>query len=135
MMSDNLILLSSDTISYDDFAAFLTEIGGVLKPGGAKDGQFSRGRCHLWIFLSPGNLVEAIEDLGSAITEKLGSLPQGCVVLEVSRAPGTERLALEFSIAFAERWHAVLWDPLDRLWTLADLRRALHGGERLGVSA
>jgi hypothetical protein len=135
-MMDTLILLSSDTISHDDLTAFLTEIGAVIKPDEVSDGRLSRGWCHLWISLSPETLAAMREDdkrLCNAATEKLGSAPRSCVDADVSRAVGSDRLALEFSIAFTERWHAVLCDPEDRLWTLAELRRMLRNGEKLGV--
>jgi hypothetical protein len=133
-MSEPLILLSSAAISEDDFITFLTGIGGVHEPGDVEIGRFSRDRCHLWIFLNPQALAESLEDIGAAATEKLGGAPQSCVVLELSREPGTERLALEFSIAFAERWPAVLNDTWDMLLTLPDMRQALREGKKLGVS-
>ena len=86
-MSNNLILLSSDAISHDDFAAFLTGIGGG---------------------------------------------PNGCVVVEATSGHETDRLALDFCIAFTERWHAVAWDVQRWLWTLAELRRALQNGKGMG---
>jgi hypothetical protein len=135
MMSANLILLTLDAIDDADFAAFLTAFGGVSHPGEVETGQVSRGRCHLWIFLSPQTLAEILEVLADALVAKLGRLPLSCVVLELSRAQGTERLALEFSIAVAERWNAVPCDPKERLLTLDDMRRALRDGESLGVSA
>ena len=133
-MSEPLILLSSAEISEDDFITFLTRIGGVHEPGEVEIGRFSRGRCHHWIFLSLQALTESLEDIGAAATEKLGGVPQSCVVLELSSAPGTQRLALEFSIAFAERWPAVLNDTWDMLLTLPDMQRPLRDGTKLGVS-
>ena len=134
-MSDNLILLSSDTISDGDFATFLTGKGGVVKPGGAKDGALSRGECGLWFFISPETLSEICgdeKDLVNDVTEKLGSMPRSCVVVEGTSDPETDGLALEFCIAFTKRWHAVACDANDRIWTLADLQRTLRAGKGMG---
>lgn len=133
-MADNLVILSSNDISRDEFNLFVKNIGGMLKPDGIKDAQISRGWNHLWLFFCPQTLIEVIEDIGEKLASKLGDTPKTCIVLELSQTGGTEKLALEFAIAFAERWHSVLGDAHDRLLTLEDMRRALKTGERLGVS-
>jgi hypothetical protein len=134
-MSNNLALYSKDPIGSEEFFEFLVEIGGVAKPDQFIDGRLSRDQRHLWLFNSLEALEESLEDIGAELTKALGGEPRGCIVIELSRAPGSERLALDFSIAFAERWHAVLCDPWDRLRTLDDMRRALRDGESLGVGA
>jgi hypothetical protein len=72
-------------------------------------------------------------DFSHAVAEKLGSSPRSCVVVDVSRAEGSDRLALEFCVAFMKRWNAVLWDAPRRLRTLAELRRMLQNGQKVGV--
>lgn len=59
----------------------------------------------------------------------LGGSPKSSLVLELSNAPATDKLAIELAIAFAEQWTAVLWDVGSEILDLAALRRLQRTGK------
>ena len=65
----------------------------------------------------------------SAIRKKLGGKPQSCILLDVSRTAGSERLALEFACACAERWPFVIYNLRDKVLSASELLRLRQTGK------
>lgn len=118
-MSDPFAILTAAVVETAEFASFLEEVGGTADPDQLGTGRISQGRRHVWVFLSSQTLAEVLEQFGDALTQALGARPQSCVVLEMSSAPDSEALAIEFAIRFAERWPAVLFDLESQVLNLA----------------
>ena len=130
-MSDPFVLFAPTIIEAGEFATFLAHAGGVADPDRSESGRISLGNCHVWVFLSRETLAEIPDQLRKAVAKKLGTPPRSCVVLEVGRSPGSGALAIDFAIAFAERWPAVLCDLDRQILDLAELRHVRCEGKSL----
>ena len=97
------------------------EAGGVIVDADALQGRISQGERHVWVALDNGMLNEYETDEVELICQKLGGRPQSCILLDVSRTAGSERLALEFAGACAERWPCVVYNLLDKVISAPDL--------------
>lgn len=129
-MSDPLVLISSEAITPEALREFVGTMGGEPADDAALPEHLARDGGHLWVGVSTGELASTIADGGpdyaSRLTTLLGGPARSAVTIEMNRAPAAERLALDFALAFAERWAAVAddWgdDPDTRLLTVAALR-------------
>jgi hypothetical protein len=130
-MSEHIAVLSSVAITPDEFAAFLTEIGGVVDPEYNDQGRISRQNRHVWIYLSPEELADVIEKREDVIVQKLGKMPKTNVIVDISREAQSEELALEFARAFAARWPSIVNNLNGKLFSLEELRRLPATGEGL----
>jgi hypothetical protein len=83
------------------------------------------------MFLGDEGLDTLPEDVVALLTDRLGALPRSEIVLELSREPGTDALAIDVAIAFAELWPAVLSDLGKMALTLDDLRHIRREGTSL----
>jgi hypothetical protein len=130
-MARSYTILTASEIDADKLAALLSRIGGTSESAAMVAGRVSRGPCHVWIYQSPEILTDIDPPIDAMITEKLGGPPKGSLELRLSRAPGTDRLAIEVAVAMAEAWRAILWDDETIMFDLSDLRRMLKEGKDL----
>ena len=96
-------LVSSSDIKGREFLNMVREVGGVIEDTKVLQGRISQGERHVWVALDNSLLNEYEADEVELIRQKLGQKPQSCILLDVSRAAGSERLALEFACTCAER--------------------------------
>ncbi len=88
-------------------------------------------RC-LAIQCSPEILADAILENEETVAVKLGAVPQSCVELVISRPHGSKILAVDFVVAFAERWPSVVIDVEGRVLDLANLKGLQREGKGFG---
>jgi hypothetical protein len=135
-MTDTAVLLTPALIEADKFAAFVEKFGGFLDPNRPGTAWIPRGDCRVWVAFGPecgpDILADALSEDEEVITKKLGTSPRSCVVLEISRKSGSQILAVDFAVAFAEHWPTVVSDVEDRLLDLADLKRLQREGKGFG---
>jgi hypothetical protein len=98
-------------------------VGGVIEDADALQGRISQGERHVWVALDNGLLNEYEADEVELIRQKLGGRPQSCILLDVSRTAGSERLVLEFASACAERWPCVVYNLRDKVLPASELLR------------
>lgn len=120
-MPETFALISSANIKREDFIDLLSREGAELNPDNVFDGRLSRGGLQVWIALDNNTLRELEAHDMELITQKLLSKPQTYITLEVSRKPGSERLAIKFACACAERWPCVVYNLLDRVFSSEEL--------------
>jgi hypothetical protein len=130
-MSESFMIYTTADVGKSQFAAFLKNAGGVLDPDNPEHGRVSADRRHVWIFLGDLGLEPLPEDVAALVTDRLGGAPRSELILEPSSKPGTEALALDVAIAFAELWPAVLSNADDVALTLEELRRVRRDGASL----
>jgi hypothetical protein len=116
-------LVCSSDITGQAFLDVVREVGGVIEDADALQGRISQGKRHVWVALDNSLLSEYEEDEVELIRQKLGGKPQSCILLDVSRTAGSERLALEFASACAERWPCVVYNLLDKVLSVSELLR------------
>jgi hypothetical protein len=116
-------LVSSSDIKGQAFLDVVREVGGVIEDAKALQGRISQGERHVWVALDHSLLNEYEADEIELIRQKLGGRPQSCILLDVSRTVGSERLALEFAGACAERWPCVIYNLRDKVLSASELLR------------
>ena len=125
-------LVSSSDIRGQEFLNMVREVGGVIEDAKALQGRISQGEQHVWVALDNSLLNEFEADEVELIRQKLGGKPQACVLLDVSRTAGSERLALEFACTCAERWPCVVYNLRDKVLSASELLR-LRQTEKEGL--
>jgi hypothetical protein len=75
----------------------------------------------VWVALDNSLLNEYEADEIELIRQKLDGKPQSCILLDVSRTAGSERLALEFACACARRWPCVVYNLRDKVLSASEL--------------
>src|SRR5579859_6634170 len=125
-------LWTSKAFSQDELVTALLQIGVKRdeNPNRLWDFVVRRGEAIVWI--DPDDTEHYPNpEVDALIESKLGEPPQTSIVLHVSREPGSEQLAMELAIQFAERWPCVL-DNLSglahRIFVLADLQALYKNG-------
>jgi hypothetical protein len=116
-------LVSSSDIQGPAFLDVMREVGGVIEDAKALQGRISQGERHVLVALDHSLLNEYEADEIELIRQKLGGRPQSCILLDVSRTVGSERLALEFAGACAERWPCVIYNLRDKVLLASELLR------------
>lgn len=130
-MSDPIALISSDEITPEEFTTFLKQIGGVVSPDDKFKGRFSSGDLHIWLFLSPNELESLEINQRQSFVQKLGATPRSCIVFEISRKVGSEQLAIELACTFSERWRIIVYNFLDKVYSIQELSHLNQTGGRL----
>jgi hypothetical protein len=122
-MPKPLALVSSSDIQGQAFLDVVRAVGGVIEDAKALQGRISQGERHVWVALDHSLLSEYEADEIELIRQKLGGKPQSCIVLNVSRTAGSERLALAFACTCAERWPCVVYNLRDKVLSASELLR------------
>jgi hypothetical protein len=122
-MPKPVALVSSSDIQAQAFLDVVREVGGAIEDAKALQGRISQGERHVWVALDKSLLNEYEADEVELIRQQLGGKPRSCILLDISRTVGSERLALEFACACAERWPCVVYNLRDTVLSAAELWR------------
>jgi hypothetical protein len=109
-MSEPVALFSTADLSVVNFAELLTSVHGSLNADSDRKGRVSRDKRHVWLYFQSEDLTTLPDDMAKEIVPVLGGVPKTNIVLEVSREPGSLKVAFDIARAFATRWPAVLHD-------------------------
>ncbi len=135
-MLDNAFLVTSALIGTDEVASFLIKFGGSVHHNHPGYGWIPQGEWRVRVGFGPecdpDILADAILENEEAVTAKLGTMPQSCVELEISRTPGSEIVAVDFAVAFAEHWPSIVIDVERHVLDFADLKRLQRAGKGFG---
>jgi hypothetical protein len=131
-MPKPVALVSSSAITGQAFLDVVREVGGAIEDAQALQGRISQGERHVWVALDNSLLNEYEADEVELIRQELGGKPYSCILLDVSRTVGSERLALEFACACVERWPCVVYNLRDTVISAAELLR-LRKTEKAGL--
>jgi hypothetical protein len=110
-MPEPVSLISSAALTHTELLRFLQAIGATLNPDGIYDARLSRGEQHVWVYLEPQDTTYGPDEL-DYLAQKLGALPQTYILLDISKSQGSDRLAAECIVKFAEQWPCIV-DLLD----------------------
>lgn len=130
-MNESLAIWSTTTLTDAQFAHFLATIGAETVDDGIYEGRRSADACTVWITRSPESLEELAADVPARLREierRLGGWPTTCVLLDMSSTPGSEHLALELSIQFADVYTCVVTDPAGHVYTSDEVRALYTSG-------
>jgi hypothetical protein len=113
-VSENISLISSEEIPLNELETVILEMGGfLLADDFGRFGQISpQKKAVIWLWfgtlqkLSSGRSPE----LSQKIREKMEGTPKTHIIIEISTQTGSQKLAVDFAAACAERWPCVV-DP------------------------
>lgn len=122
-MSETIALLSNIEIDAAELADFVLALDGVVEVGPNFKGRISDGNRHIWIYFSPEELDDYLEDEDEKadIVAKLGGLPKTHIPVQISRTEGSRKIALNFALEFGKKWPVVLSNLSDGIFTLDEL--------------
>lgn len=112
-MPEPISLISSAEINREEFTAFMQECGVVLQSDHIYDGRLSQGNLHVWIALDNGELKNFYFQEIDMISTHLGGRPKTHILLDISQTSGSQKLALDFVVNFAEKWPCVVYESSD----------------------
>jgi hypothetical protein len=112
-VSENISLVSSEQISLDELENLILRMGGFLTTDFGRFGQISpQKKAVIWLWL--GTIQELFSgeppELPQKIQAKLEGVPKTHIIIEISTQTGSQKLAVDFAAACAERWPCVV-DP------------------------
>ena len=118
-MSETVVLVCANAVSPDELRDLIRNLGGEADPDMGAAARLSRGRDHVWVY---GPDPEDPDPEADAQYERLLGGPIAAdISLEISRSPGSPRMAMEIIEAAAARgWRFVVDNGYDVL-TLAGL--------------
>jgi len=120
-MPEPISLISSAEIQPSEFLSFLQYLGILLHPDDVYDGRISRDNTHVWMVLDNTELENFNANEMKLITQKLTAKPQTHILLDVSKTPGSEQLALEFACKFAKKWSCILYNSNYKIHSAQEL--------------
>ena len=128
-MPKPVALVSSSAITGQAFLDVIRAVGGAIEDAQALQGRISQGERHVWVALDNSLLNEYETEEVELIRQKPGGKPQSCILLDISRTAGSERLALEFACTCAERWPCVVYNLWDKVILASELLRLRKTGK------
>ncbi|MBD2774741.1 hypothetical protein [Iningainema tapete] len=120
-MPEPISLISSADVKPEEFENFLQQVGAVLHPDNLYDGRLSKGNINVWIALDNSELTNFDVEEIELITQRLGGSPKTHILLDVSKKPGSEKIALEFACNFATKWNCVIYDSNQKVYSTQEL--------------
>lgn len=131
-MAQTVQLIFAAPVRPEEIRALVEAMGGVPSPhsGRPNDTSLERDRGRVWVGTHPVDEVSADAGLLHAYAQALGAWPRSRVELEVSRQPGSERLAVDIVLAAAGRWRLIIQDFANMIITLRQFQARLtrpHG--------
>lgn len=126
-MSNTVTVMFANAIDPGEFRELIQGLGGEVDPEMGADARLSSGRDHVWIYgpddLSDDGLDEFDPDADAEYERLLGGPIADGVTLEISRSPGSPRLALEIIEAAAARgWRLAVDNAENEVLTVDQLR-------------
>lgn len=123
-MSETIALLSNVEIDAAELADFVLALEGTVEAGRYFKGRISEGERHIWIYFSPEELDDYLEDEDEKadIVVKLGGLPKTHIPVQISRKTGSRKIALNFALEFGKKWPVVVSDLSDKVFSLDELK-------------
>lgn len=129
-MSNTFAFISTGEIKHKELIEFLVQRGATIHPDEVYDGRISQENKHVWVRLDSRILTEFEADDRELLMQKLAGRPRTSIILEVSRTPGSQQLAVDFACKCAERWPvAVVSDLLNRIFSTGELFQLRSAGK------
>jgi len=94
-------------------------------------GYVLNGKGQVWIELVENAIDEYETEDIEKLHDALGASPKTFICLDVSRNPGSGRLAIDVAEAFSQRWHSVVDDLYENIYTSNDLHSLQRKGGEL----
>jgi hypothetical protein len=129
-MPEPVILIFAERVDQEGFRDVVESLNGVRDPDPYLGARLSRGKCHVWAYTREDQQDTLEPDQVAAYQARLGGPVGGQVVLDMSDAPGSERLVLELIEAVARRWHVVVDNNIGVVFTVEELRQRVAAGRR-----
>ena len=130
-MPEPLCVVSSQKIDREEFMQFLQKFDGYSEdPDRIYDAQLSNSAGYFWIEYEPEEELsgEELETKNKNILQKLGSLPQTEILLDIGKSRESKQLAAEFIGKFAEKWSCAI-DALPAIYSVPEFLELCRQGK------
>jgi len=129
-MSRSVYLVTNETVKPRALTTFIKSINGIIDENNEAKGYILNGKRQVWIDLVENALDEYEPEDIEKLRDALGASPKTFICLDVSRNPGSGLLAIDVAEAFSQRWHSVIDDLYENIYTSDDLHTLQgNGGE------
>ena len=130
-MPINVGIATMSTVTQGELTTFVREAGGEFWTDHPSMGHVTRGETTIWVTLAPENLAELLRDDGESLLGKSKDTPQSLIDIVISHAAGSDKLMLEFAVAFMSKWHSVLIDYSGGYYLLDEIEAFMESGRPL----
>lgn len=127
----NVGIATISTVTQSELTNFVREAGGEFWTDHPSIGHVTRGGTTIWVTLAPENLTELLRDDGESLLEKSKDTPQSLIDIVMSHVVGSDRLMLEFAVAFMIKWHSVLIDYSGGYYFRSEIEAFMESGRPL----
>ncbi|MEK8020956.1 MAG: hypothetical protein VSS75_029140 [Candidatus Parabeggiatoa sp.] len=129
-MSHFVYLVTNETVKSQELTTFLKRVDAIIDEKNEAKGYVLNGEGQVWIDLVENAIDEYEPEDIEKLRDALGASPKTFICLDISRNPGSGRLAIEVAEAFSQRWYSVIDDLYENIYTSDDLHfLQRHGGE------
>jgi hypothetical protein len=120
-MADAITLIFADNPSDEEFLELVERLGGERHVSETIDGLLQRDQAAVWVALKETYLPVLEDEEITRYEARLGAPVGRQVMLEMLRAEGSDRIALELIEEAARRWHFVIDNGWGEVFTPAEL--------------
>ncbi len=130
-MSHSVYLVTNEAVNSQELTMFLKNINAAIDEKNEAKGYVLNGKGQVWIDLVENATDEYEPEDIEKLRDALGTSPKTFICLDVSRNPGSGRLAIDVAEAFLQRWHSVVDDLYENIYTSDDLHSLQRNGGEL----
>jgi len=130
-MSHSVYLVTNETVKSQELSSFLKSVDAIIDEKNEAKGYVLNGDGQVWIDLVENAIDEYEQEDIEKLRNALGASPKTFICLEISRNPGSGRLAIDVAKAFSQRWYSVIDDLYENIYTSDDLHSLQRNGGEL----
>lgn len=121
-MSQIVVLVFACAVEPQEFHDLVRGLGGETDPGAAASVRLSQSADHVWVYGPEGESIGDDPDTDAMYERVLGGPAAADVTLDLSRSPGSPRLAMDIVEAAARRWRLAVDNTEGEVLTVDQLR-------------
>ena len=130
-MSHSVYLVTNETVKSQELSSFLKSVDAIIDEKNEAKGYVLNGDGQVWIDLVENAIDEYEQEDIEKLRNALGASPKTFICLDISRNPGSGRLAIDVAKAFSQRWYSVIDDLYENIYTSDDLHSLQRNGGEL----
>ncbi|MFI6519721.1 hypothetical protein ACIBF1_29465 [Spirillospora sp. NPDC050679] len=133
-MADAVGLILAADPTDEEVLGLVAEAGGEVLPDEMIDGLIEKGTGVVWVAVRPEYQIPLNDEELASYLEKLGAPVAKQILLNISRAAGSEELAFDFVQRAAARWRLLVDNGWGTVCTPEELSEQARRSRRQDVS-
>jgi len=118
-------------VKSQELSSFLKSVDAIIDEKNEAKGYVLNGEGQVWIDLVENAIDEYEQEDIEKLRNALGASPKTFICLDISRNPGSGRLAIDVAKAFSQHWYSVIDDLYENIYTSDDLHSLQRNGGEL----